>query len=92
MTPRKSHRVRKARAIWEQKGAHLAAKDPKITKIAARTAKKTALKPVATGPLPKTVEFDVNNLPRTKHRSICNLKLQNRLLRALRSFRRYKSF
>ncbi len=63
MTPRKSHRVRKARTIWEQKGAPSAANDPKITKKSARTAEKTALKPVATGPLPKTVEFDADHLP-----------------------------
>jgi Transposase IS4 len=63
MTPRKSHRVRKARTIWEQRGAPSAAKDPKITKKTARTEEKTALKPVATGPLPKTVEFDVEHLP-----------------------------
>jgi hypothetical protein len=63
MTPRKSYRVRKARTIWEQKGAPPAAKDPEITKNAARTVKKTALKPIATSSLPKTVKFDINNLP-----------------------------
>jgi hypothetical protein len=34
-----------------------------MTKNASRTAKKTALKSTATGPLSKTVEFDTNNLP-----------------------------
>ena len=63
MTPRKSHRVRKARTIWEQKGAPSAAKDPEITKKSARTVEKTALKPIATGPLPKAVGFDADNLP-----------------------------
>ena len=63
MTSRKSHHVRKTRIIWEQKGTPSAANDPKITKKNARTAEKTALKPVATGPLPKTVEFDVDHLP-----------------------------
>jgi hypothetical protein len=62
MTPRKSHRVRKARTIWEQKGAPSAAKDPKITKKSARTVEKTALKPIATGPLSKAVGFDADNL------------------------------
>jgi hypothetical protein len=63
MTPRKSHRVRKARTIWEQKGAPSAAKDPKITKKSARTVEKTALKPIATGSLLKAVGFDADNLP-----------------------------
>ena len=63
MTPRKSHHVRKARTIWEQKGTPFAVNDPKITKKNARTTEKTALKPVATGPLPKTVEFDADHLP-----------------------------
>jgi hypothetical protein len=63
MTPRKSYRVRKARTIWEQKEAPPASKDTKITKNTARMAKKTALKPIATGPLSKTVKCDVNNLP-----------------------------
>jgi hypothetical protein len=63
MSPRKSHRVRKTRTIWEQKGAPPAAKDPKIMKKAARTMKKTALKPVATGSLLKTVDFDADYFP-----------------------------
>jgi Transposase IS4 len=63
MTPRKSHRVRKARTIWEQKGAPPAAKDLKITRKTARTVEKTALKPIATGPLPITVGFDADHLP-----------------------------
>jgi Transposase IS4 len=63
MTPRKSHRVRKPRTIWEEKGAPPAAKDPKITKKTARTAEKTALKPVVIGSLPNGVGFDAENLP-----------------------------
>ena len=63
MSPRKSYRVRKTRTVWEQKGAPSAAKDPKITKKTAHTGKKTALKPIATGPLPKTVDFDADHLP-----------------------------
>jgi hypothetical protein len=63
MAPRKSHRVRKTHIIWEQKGAPPAAKDPKITKKTARTAEKTALQPIATGPLLKTVDFDADYLP-----------------------------
>jgi cell division septation protein DedD len=61
MTPRKSHRVHKPRKIREQKGAPSAAKDPKITKKISRTVEKTALKPIATRPLPKAVGFDANN-------------------------------
>jgi hypothetical protein len=63
MTPRKSHRVRKPRTIWEEKGAPPAAKDPKITKKTARTAEKTALKPVVISSLPNGVGFDAENLP-----------------------------
>jgi hypothetical protein len=37
--------------------------DPKITKKTARTEQKTALKPVAIGPLPETVELDEKDLP-----------------------------
>jgi Transposase IS4 len=54
---------RKARTIWQQKGAPPAAKDPKIPKKAARTAEKTALKPIATGPLPEEAGLDINHLP-----------------------------
>jgi hypothetical protein len=61
MTPRKSHHVRKPRTIWKQKRAPSAAKYPNITKKTARTVEKTALKPIATGPLPKAVGFDANN-------------------------------
>ena len=62
MALRKSHRVRKAHIIWEQKGAPSTAKDLKIIKKTAHTAEKTALKPVATGPLLKTVKFDADHL------------------------------
>jgi Transposase IS4 len=48
---------------WEQKGAASAALDPRITEETARTAQKTALKPVAVGNLPKALELDENDLP-----------------------------
>ena len=63
MTLHMSHHVRKIRTIWEQKGAPSAVNDPKITKKNVRTAERTVLRPVATGPLPKTVEFDIDHLP-----------------------------
>ena len=63
MTPRKSYRVRKPRKIWEQKKAPSTAKDPKITKKTSHMVEKTAFKPIATGPLPKTVGFDADHLP-----------------------------
>ena len=63
MTPRKSQRLRKPATIWEQKGAPFTARDPKITKKTARTVEKTALKPIATGPLPEAVGFDAAHLP-----------------------------
>lgn len=63
MICRRTGRIRKARTIWEEKGALPATKDPKITKEAARTVEKTALKPVATGPLPKETGLDGNQLP-----------------------------
>ena len=51
------------KTTWEEKGAPFAASDPKITKKTARTAQKTALKPVITGLLPETIELDENDLP-----------------------------
>jgi hypothetical protein len=48
---------------WEQEGAPSAALDPKITKETARTAQKTALKPVAVSSLLKALELDENDLP-----------------------------
>ena len=60
MIPRRIGRSRKARTIWEQKGAPSASKDPKITKKAARTVAKTALKPIITGPLPKETGLNEN--------------------------------
>jgi hypothetical protein len=62
MTPRKSYRVRKARTIWEQKGAPPAAKDIKITRKTARTVEKTALKPITTSPLLIAVGFNADHL------------------------------
>ena len=63
MELRRSQRQRKPKTIWEEKGAPSAARDPKITNRTDRTEQKTALKPVASGPLPKTLEIDVNRFP-----------------------------
>ena len=62
MELRRSQRQPKPKTIWEEKGAPSAARDPKITKRTDRTEQKTALKPVTVGPLPKTLEIDVNQL------------------------------
>ena len=59
----RSQRQPKPKTIWEEKGVPSAARDPKITKRTDRTEQKTALKPVVSGPLPETLEFDVNQLP-----------------------------
>jgi Transposase IS4 len=63
MTLRRSQRKQKPVTIWEEKGAPSAAKDPKITKKTARTEKKTALKPIATGPLPESIGLEEKQLP-----------------------------
>jgi hypothetical protein len=63
MTPRKSKRVRKPITIWEEKKAPPAASDPKITIKTARNRPETALRPIATGPLPAASELDENHLP-----------------------------
>jgi ribosomal protein L13 len=57
MNLRRSQRKPVRKTVWEEKGAPFAAKDPKITKKNARTEPKTALEPIVTGPLPKTVEL-----------------------------------
>ena len=76
VAPRKSGRLRKARIICKEKGAPSAAKDQKIPKKAARTAKKTALKPVATGPLLKSTGLDKDHLPDLfNHKPPLNLRL-----------------
>lgn len=62
MELRRSQRQPKPRTIWEERGAPSAARDPKITKRTDRTEQKTALKPVAIGSLPETLELDVNQL------------------------------
>ena len=59
----RSQRQPKPKTIWEEKGAPSAARDLKITKRTDRTEQKTAFKPVVSGPLPETLEFDVNQLP-----------------------------
>jgi Transposase IS4 len=63
MQLRRSQRQSKPKTIWEQKGAPSAASDPKVTRKAARTVDKTALKPVATGTFPK----DCGGLNLKKH-------------------------
>jgi hypothetical protein len=64
MSLRRSKRTPVPRTIWEEKGAPSAASDLKITKKTARTEEKTALKPIAVGSLPETLEFDEDNLPK----------------------------
>ena len=63
---RRSQRIPRPKTIWEEKRAPSAAKDPKITKKAARTEKETALKPIATGPLPGLDEKHLPELPTYK--------------------------
>ena len=63
MELRRSQRQPKPRTVWEEKDASSAARDPKITKRTDQMEQKTALKPVASDPLPKTLEIDVNQLP-----------------------------
>jgi hypothetical protein len=60
---RRTGRQRKPRTVWQEKGAPLQLKDPKIPKKAARDAEKTALKPIATGLLPEEASLDINDLP-----------------------------
>ncbi|KAF7504084.1 hypothetical protein GJ744_002849 [Endocarpon pusillum] len=63
MDLRRSKRIPKPKTIWEAKGAPSAASDPKVTKNTARTEQRTALKPIAAGPLPKALEIEENPLP-----------------------------
>jgi Transposase IS4 len=63
MDLRRSPRKPVPKTIWEAKGAPSAANDLKITRKTARTAKKTALQPVATGPLPEAAGLDEKSLP-----------------------------
>jgi len=63
MTLRKSQRVRKPVTVWEEKSAPSPASDPKITRKTARNQPETALRPIATGPLPKSSKLDENHLP-----------------------------
>jgi hypothetical protein len=72
MTLRRSQRKPKPIIIWEEKRAPSAAKDLKIIKKTARTETKTALKPIATGPLLNAAGFDENYLSEL---SICKLPL-----------------
>jgi hypothetical protein len=59
---RRTGRQRKPRTIWQEKRAPLKSKDLKISKKAARTAEKTALKPIATGPLLEEADLNINYL------------------------------
>jgi hypothetical protein len=79
MTLRRSQRRAKPITIWEEKRAPPAAKDPKITKKSARIEEKTALKPIATGPLPG---LDKDNLPELPVFELL-LKLQFQPLKSL---------
>jgi Transposase IS4 len=63
MDLRRSPRKPAPKTIWEENGAPSAAKDPKIAKQTARTAKETALKPVVVGHLPETIELDEKSPP-----------------------------
>jgi hypothetical protein len=58
MSLHKSERKRKAVTIWEEKEAPSAANDPKIPRKAARIEQETALKAIATSPLPKATKID----------------------------------
>ena len=78
MMPRKSHRVRKTRTIWEQKRARPIAKNSKIKKKTAHIEEKTALKRVITGSLLKEVDFNVDHLPEpSMYKSPLNLKFKH---------------
>jgi hypothetical protein len=63
MELRRSQRKPKPITIWEQKDVPSAAKNLKITKKTARTEKKTALKPITTGPLLEAANLDEKRLP-----------------------------
>jgi hypothetical protein len=64
MDLRRSPRKPVPKTIWEAKSASSAANNPKIIRKTARTGKKTALKPIATGPLLETVGLDEKSLPK----------------------------
>jgi hypothetical protein len=64
MTLCRTARKIKPRTIWEQKGAPSIVKDPKIPRKAARTVKKNALKPIATGPLSEYTGLNKDYLPK----------------------------
>ena len=58
----RSQRQSKSKTIWKEKNVPSAVRDPKITKRTDRTEQKTAFKPIVSGSLSKTFEFDVNQL------------------------------
>jgi hypothetical protein len=63
MILRRSKRTPVPITKWEEKVAPSAAFGSKITKKTAQTARKTALKPVTVGSLPKPIELDKNDSP-----------------------------
>jgi hypothetical protein len=94
MTPRKSQRLRKPRTICEKKEAPSAARDLKITKKAARTVEKTALKPIATGPLQKllaSTQLTFLSSLRTNHHLNYNFNHPFYLLKACQSSKYFNS-
>jgi hypothetical protein len=64
MMPRRSQRAPKPVTIWEERDAPPAATDPKITKKTARNRPETALRPIATGPLPEAAHINGSHLPK----------------------------
>jgi hypothetical protein len=82
MILRRSKRTPVPKTIYEEKGAPSAASDPKITKKTARTAQKTALKPIAISSLSKSIKLNKKNLSKL---SMYNpsLKLQFQALESL---------
>jgi Transposase IS4 len=63
MILRRSERTPAPKTIWKEKSALSAASDLKIAKKTAIIGQKTALKPIAVGPLPEAVELDGEDLP-----------------------------
>jgi hypothetical protein len=64
MSLRRSQRALKPITIWEEKKAPSSALDPKLTAQTARNNPKTALEPIAVGPLPDSTKLDYKHLPK----------------------------
>lgn len=64
MDLRRSSRKPVSKTIREAKSASFAANDPKMTIKIVRTAKKTALKHIITGPLSETIGLNKKSLPK----------------------------